>query len=374
MSGTRTHKTYCRFCLGCCGIEVDVRDGEPVALRGDASNPLTGGYTCLRGRELLTMHTHPDRIRHALKRVDGRFVAVPLGQALDEIATKTGEILTRDGGRAIASYNGSWAWSNFPTLAVSKAFHRAIGSPSVFSPMTIDQPAKAFVPFRFGIWGGGMHSFSDADVAMFIGNNPLVSQYAARGGLPVYNPWRRLQDALNAGLKLVVIDPRRSEVARRATLHLQPYPGEDPVLLAGMIRILLDEGWQDHAFCARWVDEVPAFRAALEPFTPEYVARRAGVDAALLREAARIFATGRRGVAVTGTGPEMAPNGWLGEHLVFALNTLCGRYYRDGESPRTAAPLQAPMPLREGVIFPPEPWGPRREASRFRGLTQLGDE
>ena len=45
-----TRKTYCRFCLGCCGIEIDLEDGRPVALRGDVSNPLTGGYTCLRGR------------------------------------------------------------------------------------------------------------------------------------------------------------------------------------------------------------------------------------------------------------------------------------------------------------------------------------
>lgn len=371
-----TRKTYCRFCLGCCAIDVDVdvENGVPVALRGDPADPLSGGYTCLRGRELITMHLHPDRIRQALKRERDGFVAIPLAQALDEIAAKTREILARDGGRAIASYNGSWAWSNFPTLAVSKAFHRAIGSPSVFSPMTLDQPAKAFVPFRFGIWGGGLHAFRDAEVAMFIGNNPLVSQYAAKGGLPVYNPYRRLSDALKRGLKLIVVDPRRTEVARRATLHLQSRPGEDAALLAGMLRVIIDEGLFDREFCTEFVDGLDALRAAIDGFTPAYVARRCDIPPGQVEDAARLFACARKGAAVTGTGPEMAPHGWLTEHLVLALNTVCGRYYREGEVPPSAAPLSAPQPLRAEVFFPPEPWGEAMPKSRFRGLTQLGDE
>ena len=133
-----TRKTYCRFCLGCCAIDVDVEDGRPVALRGDAGNPLSGGYTCLRGRELITMHTHPERIRTALKRDGAGFVSIPLTRALDEIAARTRELIARDGPRAIATYNGSWAYSNYPTLSVSKAFHRAIGSTSLYSPMTLD--------------------------------------------------------------------------------------------------------------------------------------------------------------------------------------------------------------------------------------------
>ena len=374
MTHTTTHKTYCRFCLGCCGIEVDVQEGQPVALRGDPSNPLTGGFTCLRGRELITMHTHPERIRHALKRTENGFEQIPLSQALDEIAATVGALIARDGGRAIATYNGSWAYSNFPTLAVSKAFHRAIGSPSLYSPMSLDQPAKAFVPFRFGIWSGGMHTFSDADVALFIGNNPLVSQYAAKSGLPVYNPWRRLQDAINNGLQLLVIDPRRTEVANRAALHLQPYPGEDPVILAGMLRVIIDENLHDASFCTDYVDNLAAFRAALEPFTSEYCARRAGVPAEQIVAAARLFAQGSKGAAVTGTGPEMSPRGWLGEWLVLALNTVCGRYYREGETPRTAPPLSTPQTQRAEVFFPPEPWGEQMLQSRVRGLGQLGDE
>ena len=89
-------------------MDVDIDDdGQAVALRGDVNNPLSGGYTCLRGRELINIQQHPDRIRGALKRVDGQFVAIPMSQALDEIADKTQQLINRHGGRSIASYNGS---------------------------------------------------------------------------------------------------------------------------------------------------------------------------------------------------------------------------------------------------------------------------
>ena len=256
-------------------MDVDIDDdGQAVALRGDVNNPLSGGYTCLRGRELINIQQHPDRIRGALKRVDGKFISIPMSQALDEIAVKTQQLINQHGGRSIASYNGSWAWSNLPTLPLSKSFHRAIDSPSVFSPMTLDQPAKAFMLCRFGLWAGGIHSFKDADVAMFIGNNALLSQYAPAGGLPPYNPARRLQDALNSGLKLIVIDPRRTEVANRATLHLQLRPGEDTTLLAGMLRIIIDEQLYDADFCEEFIDDLSVLRASLEPFDLDYVSRR----------------------------------------------------------------------------------------------------
>ncbi|MFK7731782.1 MAG: molybdopterin-dependent oxidoreductase [Pseudomonadales bacterium] len=371
---TETKKTYCRFCLGCCGIEVDVNDGRLVSLKGDTSNPLTGGYTCLRGRELITMHTHKDRIRGALKREGNEFASIPLHQALDEIATKIGQLLAESGGRAIASYNGSWAWSNMPTLPVSKAFHRAIDSPSMFSPMTLDQPAKALMPMRFGIWSGGIHSFKDADVVMFIGNNTVLSQYSPAGGLPPYNASRRLQDALNTGLTLIVIDPRKTEVARKATLHLQPRPGEDPTLLAGITRIIIDNQWHDVEFCDEFVESLAEFRQLLEPFTLEYAAKRADVPKDDIIEAARLFASGSKGAASTGTGPEMSPQGSLTEHMVMTLNTICGRYYREGEVPPSAPPLTPPRPRKAQVMFPPKPWGDHLVQSRFRGLGQLGDE
>ena len=369
-----TKKTFCRFCLSCCGLEVDVDEGVAVALRGDTSNPLSAGYTCLRGRELINIQQHPDRIRGALKKVDDKFIEISMTQALDEIAIKTQQLIEQHGGRAIASYNGSWAWSNLPTLPLSKSFHQAIDSPSVFSPMTLDQPAKAFMLCRFGLWAGGIHAFKDADVVMFIGNNTLLSQYAPPGGLPPYNPVRRLQDALDNGLQLLVIDPRKTEVANRATLHLQLRPGEDTTLLSGIIRIIIDEKLYDEQFCDEFIDDLNGLREMLEPFNISYVSQRADVPVEQITAAAKMFAAGPRGAATTGTGPEMSPRGSLTEHMVMIINAICGRYYREGEVPAVAPPLSMGRQAKAQVVFPPQAWGEGFVKSRFRGLTQIGDE
>jgi len=96
-----------------------------------------------------------------------------------------------------------------------------------------------------GRWGAGPQAFSDSDVCMLVGANPLVSMW---GGIPAFNPAKRLHEARRRGLKLIVIDPRVTESARKADIHLQCLPGHDVELLAAMLHVILDEGLQDATF------------------------------------------------------------------------------------------------------------------------------
>jgi anaerobic selenocysteine-containing dehydrogenase len=155
------------------------------------------------------------------------------------------------------------------------------------------------------------------------------------GGVPQYNPMQRLREAKQRGMRLVVIDPRRTETAVHADVFLQPKPGEDPSILAGILRVILDEGLVDEHFIETDVDGVEALRDAVAPFTPEYVERRAGIPAAQLVEAARTFAAGRSGSVTAGTGPNMAPRGTLTEYLIACIQTVCGRWLREGDGGMT---------------------------------------
>ena len=85
-----SHKSYCRFCHAYCAIEVDIEAGRALAIRGDTSDPMYGGYTCIKGRQLPERHHGPGRIREALKRTpEGGFETLPTRQALDEhVATE----------------------------------------------------------------------------------------------------------------------------------------------------------------------------------------------------------------------------------------------------------------------------------------------
>jgi anaerobic selenocysteine-containing dehydrogenase len=132
-------------------------------------------------------------------------------------------------------------------------------------------------------------------------------------------------------MRLIVIDPRRTESARRAHVHLQPRPGQDAVMLAAMVQVIINEGLLDEAFVNDNVAGVEELRAAVEPFTPAYAAMRADVPAESIVTAARVFAQARRGLAVGSTGANMSGRSTLTEYLLLCLNTICGRYIRAGE-------------------------------------------
>jgi anaerobic selenocysteine-containing dehydrogenase len=368
-----TRKSFCRFCHAVCGIEVDLEDGRAVAVRGDREHPVSRGYLCVKGRALLEQHEHPERLRGALRCVpSGGFEGVTSETALDEVAARLGEIVERHGATCVAAYSGTHGlFGNGKPLV--PALLRALGSHWYFTPNTIDQPSQQIGWARHGSWKAGVHRFRDADTMLFVGNNPGVSAFSREGGPPYADGFRHLRDAKRRGMRILVIDPRRTELARIADLHLQPRPGEDPTLLAGMVRIILEEQLLDREFVAAHVGGVEELRHAVEGFTPDYVAARTGVSAPAVVRAARLWASGRRGAAMTCTGVNMAPRPDVTQHLVLALNSLCGRFNRAGDPVHNPGVLAPPRARHAEVEPPRDLWGdgPR---SRFRGLGRFVTE
>jgi anaerobic selenocysteine-containing dehydrogenase len=362
------HQTVCRVCHALCDILVSVEDGRATRVVGNKNNPMIFGYTCKKGRALPEQHYSPDRILHCQKlQADGRHADIYSEDALDEIAEKLQQVIRDHGARAIAVYCGSMTSSQFATgnyLATS--FFKQIGSPMYFGPSSIDQPGKPLAQAMHGRWGGGAVEFDDTDSCLMVGANTALSKLAF---IPPFNPEKRLRDAKARGLRLIVIDPRRSETAESADLHIQPIPGEDPTILAGIIRVLLEEDLCDAAFLDAETEGLEALRAAVAPFTPEYVSRRARIPVEQIPAAARLFAAGRAGRAGCGTGPNMASRGTLTEYLTLTLNTLVGSWRRAGDH------ISNP-----GVLLPPSEWraqAPRPEKAygfgaqlRVRGLGQ----
>ena len=366
-----THKTFCRYCHAYCPMDVDVEGDQVKAVRPDVENSHYGGYTCVKGRQLVEQMYQQERMTSCQKRTNGGFEAIDSQQALDEVADKLRQIIEKHGPRAVATYNGTYAFQNSAQLAFSRAWHDALGSPSYYTSVTIDQPAKVFVGSRHGYWGGGGHFFEDSDVTLILGNNPMVSQYAPPGGVPSVSPFERLRDAKKRGHKLIAVDPRSTELSRRADLHLQIQPGQDSAMLAAMIRLIIDEELHDKAFCDEHTEGLEQLRAAVEPFTLDYAAARTHVPAEQIAAAARLFAAGPRGVAITGTGPEMSEHPNLTQHLVASLNSLCGRYYREGETLPNPGVLAPPGPRRAQAINVPLAWGNGARSRIIDGLGEL---
>ena len=354
----------CRVCNKGCPVLAEVADGRLVAIHGDRSNPLYAGYTCGKGRELPAFVNHPDRLLRSLRRrPGGGFEPIPVATAMDEIAGQLSDILAAHGPRAIAAYWGT-QFQNAPGGPVMQAFMRAIGSPMTFSAFTVDKPGRAIAWAMLGRWMAPHQSFHDPRAVIMIGINPFVN---GLGGLPLGHPGKWLGAALAGGLELIVIDPRKSDIAKRATIFLQPRPGHDIPILAAMLRVVLSEGLADRSFLDNDVRNVDLLERAVSAFDPTPVADAAGLDAADLVKAARLFAGAGRGFVVPGTGPHMAGNGTLMEYLALCLDTVCGHWMREGEVVRNAPVFGAATTPRAQAADPVPAYG-FGERSRVRNL------
>ncbi|NNF94642.1 MAG: molybdopterin-dependent oxidoreductase [Altererythrobacter sp.] len=372
--GVQTHKTFCRFCHANCAMLVDVEDGKVKAVRGDPDDPEYGGYTCKKGRELPDSHNSEDRLHYSLVRdADGNFQETPMQDALTHISDEFRRIIGKYGPDSIALFMGSGGYQNSSAMMATMSLAQAIGTKHFFTSVTLDQPAKVFTTERYGKWMGGANNFSEADVAFFIGNNPIVSHYSPVGGVPPFSPSKRIRDRQKEGMKLIVADPRLAEVGQLADIYLPVKPGEDPALLAGMLNVIFTEELYDRNFVSAQVDGLDELKEAVAAFTPEVAAERAGVETDQLVAAARMFAGGSKGCAVTGTGPEMAGNGTLTEYLVTCLNTVCARFKQEGEKCGVPGVFTVQMGEKRAQVAPPAPmFGVEGMAkSRFRGLGQL---
>lgn len=367
-----TKKSFCRFCHVFCGMEVDVdvEKNRVLAVRGDPDNAVSGGYTCLKGRAEVERLYHPDRLLSSKKRVGELCIDIAAETALDEIGAKLRAIIDQHGPRSVAVYVGD---AGHRMSAAGPWFMRkwldALGSPGLYTSYTVDSPSLSIAGHRF--FGApvplGVFDIDHADVAMLIATNPVVSHLFS---IPQSNPSKRLRNAQTRGMKLIVIDPRRCDVARQADIHLQVKPGEDPTLLAGIIKIILDRKLYDREYVEKYVSGLNELHEAVKDFDLDYVSRRTQVPADLIVKAAVMFATAKRGAAQSGTGLAMATHQNLACQLVPTLNALCGRYDRQGGLTRNPGVLSPPLPENPQPI--PMPLFPGPEA-RIRGLKGISN-
>lgn len=353
--------SLCRICTAQCPILVGIDPkGRPVSARGDKGNPSSEGFFCSKGKYYPEMHTFEQRFKHSQRRdAEGKLQAIGVQQALDEVADSIDRIIKQYGRRSVAVYCGTLFYQLPPLAAFATAWMDALGISMRFSSGTIDQPGKQTAAAAHGHWLGGSFPFDECDTWMLVGTNPLVS---ISGGVPHANPGRRLKRAQAKGFDLIVIDPRKTETARYARLHIQPRPSTDPAVLAGIIQQVFELELFDAQFVEAHTEGSEQLKAAVAAYTPERVADIADVPAALITEAAQLFAApfdskqpnGRRkrGSCTAGTGANMS--GWsnITEYLVVCLNSLCGKWRQAGDTVNNPGVLTTRREYRAEAIAP----------------------
>ncbi len=336
-----------------------MEDGRAVQVSGDGSASPYGAYLCIKGRSALDFHQGAEhRLWQSQKRqADGSYSAMDAQQAMNEIAAQLQALIEQYGPRSVALYHGTGAYRSVLGAQLEKSFLSAVGSPNLFSTMTIDQSAKWVTAGRMGIMACGKPAFKDVDLAVMVGNNPLVThQTYPFGPGECGAPGKAFAAAKQRGTRIIVIDPRATETARYADLLIQPLPGQDAVIFAAIAHILLRDGTFNQDFCERFVSQLDALQEAVMPFTPELAAQRADVPIEQIELAARWIGESRRPFIGSGTGPSMSAHSNLNDHMIEAVNALVGGYKRAGDRVDNPGTLNPRTRIVEMAVSPTRSW------------------
>jgi anaerobic selenocysteine-containing dehydrogenase len=329
MTDTTTHHRICPLCEACCGLEIKVRDGKVISIRGHEADVFSAGYICPKGVALKDLHEDPDRLRTPLIKRDGAFVQASWAEAFAEIQRRLPPLMAAHGRNATAIVVGNPSAHKIGLLTYFGKLARALGTRNVFSASTLDQMPKQLASgLMFGHWLSiGLPDIARTDHLLVLGANPLVSN----GSMWTVPDFKGKAKALQArGGKLVVIDPRRSETAAVADAHHFIRPNADVFLLAAMVNTLFAEGLVKLGAVADRVTGVAEVQQVVAPFTPEAVATRCGISADTIRALTRELAGARRAAVYARIGTCTQEYGTLSSWLVDVLNTLTGNLDREG--------------------------------------------
>jgi anaerobic selenocysteine-containing dehydrogenase len=323
-----TAKTACILCSRNCGLEVDVVDGHLKKFRGDTAHPSSKGYLCNKAARLDFYQNHADRLTHPLKRTaDGSFVRVTWEQALGDIAQRLNTIRDTHGGDAFA-FVGGGGQGNHLGGAYGRQMLPAMKSRFVYSSLAQEKTGDFWVNGRmFGAQNcHPMEDVEHADYVIFIGANP----YQSHG---IVNARDVLKDIKNDPQRtMVVIDPRRTETADQADIHLQLRPGTDAFLLLAMLSIIVRENLHDQAFIDAHCTGFETVKAELLTVPVADYASRSDVPLADVERVARGFSAARRGCVRVDLGTQQTLHTTLNAYLEKLLYLITGNFGKVGSN------------------------------------------
>ena len=319
--------TACILCECNCGLEV-VLGGEGgrhlVKLRGDDRHPSSKGYACEKAHRLDHYQNGRDRLTRPLRRrADGTFEEIDWDTAIREVAARLGRVRDTWGGEAIFYYGGGGQGNHLPG-AYATATRRALGSRWRSSALAQEKTGEFWVVDRMMGVAATRADFEHCDVALFIGKNPWHSHSIPHARVTLK------ELAKDPARTLIVVDPRRTETAELADLHLQVRPGGDAWLLSALLGVLVQEDLWDRAFVQAHAAGADEVLAVLREVPVAACAARAGVEEALVRKAARAIGRAKALSSFEDLGVQMNRNSTLVSYLHRLLIYLTGSFGRPG--------------------------------------------
>ncbi len=320
-------KTVCPYCGVGCGMILHVADGRITRVSGDKAHPANHGSLCTKGSTVhQTVHT-ADRLAHAQRRrAGGMFERVPLDVALQGVADGFRRIIDAHGPDAVALYISGQLSTEAQYVAnkLTKGFLRTNNIDSN-SRLCMASAATGYKG-SLGADGppGHYDDFEHADGFLVIGSNMAECH-------PIL--YQRMRRRVNAGAKLIVVDPRRTATAAGATLYLPLRPGTDLALLNGWLHLLVKMERIDHDFIARQSEGWDLMGEVLDDYPPARVAEITGLSVDDLIAGAKILADCPRWMSLWTMGLNQSARGTWNVNAICNLHLATGRIGQPGSGP-----------------------------------------
>lgn len=297
-------------------------NGRATRIQGDPDSPVNRGVLCEKGLTSLEYLYHSDRLKHPLKRAgrkgEGEWQRISWDDALGEIASKLMKARDQYGAESVAFINGS---AKGLQDAVLRRFANAFGSPNIISTDHI-----CFVPRKSAsVSTYGFYAISDYEYPP-----SCIVVWAANLAETRIGEYLEFCKAVKKGAKVVVIDPRRTALAQKADLWLQPRPGSDLALALGFINVIIDENLYDVDFVENWIIGFDKLKTHVQDYPPENVAETTWVPAEAIREAARTYATNSPACIQLGNPIDHNVNSFQTARAISILRAITGNLGRPG--------------------------------------------
>jgi len=308
-------------CPDCCSLSVTVERGKIVKIDGSTAAPSTDGYICGKVRHFDRRVYHEARILQPAVRSgpkgSGRFSNVTWDEALDLIAARMQEARDRFGAESVLPYHYGGSNGILTNDFADARFFRRFGASRLARTLCAAPTGEAATAMYGRMAGVGYDDYARARLIIVWGCNPSAT------GIHLVSHIKRAQ---HAGAKLVVIDPRRTPLARLADLHLPVRPGTDLPVALSLIRELFVRGQADQAFLATHTLGSDQLRQAAEPWPLARAAAIAGIREQDLATLADWYGTISPAVIRCGWGQERNRNGGGATMAILALPAVAGKF------------------------------------------------
>jgi len=307
-------KSTCGLCFAGCGVRIYIKDGKPIKIEGNPESPVNRGIVCEKAMASFELLYHPERLRHPLMRTGrrggGNWKRIPWDEAIGIVGERLISIKDKWGAEAVAFIHGAAKGLQDTYL---KRFANVFGSPNV-----APQGHVCFLPRKFGsVTTFGYYPCADYDyppscIVVWGSNKAKIAEY------------HKTLEAQKKGARLIVIDPRMTELSKRASEWVRLRPGSDCALALGMIHVIIHESLYDKAFVEKWTIGFDELKMHVKTYTPERVEKIAWVDRELIRNIARIYATTRPACIQMGNAFEHTINSFQTVRAISILKGLTG--------------------------------------------------